>query len=335
MPTYRKRGDSWRAEISVRGIREGSTLPSKREAVEWATKRTTELSAVRTGKVQRETLDFVLDRYSKEISPTKAGVRWEQIRILTFRADKLLANMVMQDVSAIDLAAWRDRRLATGIKSSSALREINILKAVWRQAQLGEWHYTDHNPWKEVTMPKRGKPRITTFKGDQAARVVCALGYLGGAPKRTRQQAAVALLLALETAMRAGEMLAMRWEDYHEANQYVHLPETKNGDARDVPLSRRAIELFSCMRGLDDERVFTISSQSLDVFYRGARDLAGITNDKKNPWPTFHDSRATALTRLSKLMGILELAKMTGHRDPRSLMIYYREDPSVTADKLG
>ncbi|KOQ18359.1 integrase, partial [Achromobacter xylosoxidans] len=31
---------------------------------------------------------------------------------------------------------------------------------------------------------------------------------------------------------------------------------------------------------------------------------------------------------------LLELAKMVGHRDPRSLMIYYRESATEIANKL-
>lgn len=49
---------------------------------------------------------------------------------------------------------------------------------------------------------------------------------------------------------------------------------------------------------------------------------------------TFHDARATAITRLSKRLDILELARMVGHRDPRSLMVYYRKSATDIAAKL-
>ena len=82
------------------------------------------------------------------------------------------------------------------------------------------------------------------------------------------------------------------------------------------------------MKGLDEERVFTLTSALLDAYYRQGRDLAGIKR------PTFHDARATAITRLSKKLDILELARMVGHRDPRSLMVYYRQSATDIAAKL-
>lgn len=326
MPTYRKRGNSWRAEVSRAGIRESRSFPTKREATEWATARETELGLSRAGKVIRKPLADVLDRYAREISPTKAGERWEQIRIEAFKRDPL-AKMVMADIQPPDLADWRDRRLKE-VKPASVLREIGLLRAVWTQAKKGEWHYVDSEPWKEVSKPADSRARTATFTDTQVERIIDALGYKSGQPKSTRQQAAVALLFSLETAMRAGEIIGLTWPNVNAAKRIAHLPDTKNGDARDVPLSKRAVELLGYMKGLDHTRVFTINSKLLDIYYRQGRQLAGVEG------VNFHDARATATTRLAKKLDILELARMTGHRDPRSLLVYYRESATNIAAKL-
>lgn len=326
MASFRKSGANWRAEISRNGIRDSRIFPTKREAQEWASLREQEITQSRSGKVTRKTLADVLDRYAKEISPTKGGARWEQVRIIAFKRDPL-ADMVMADILPTDLADWRDRRLKD-VKPASVLREIGLLRAVWTQAKKGEWRYVDSEPWKEVSKPADSRARTATFTDAQVARVIDALGYVSGQPKSKRQQAAVALLFSLETAMRAGEIIGLTWPHVNTAKRVVHLPDTKNGDARDVPLSKRAVELLGYMEGLDDTRVFTLTSQLLDVYYRQGRTLAGIEG------VNFHDARATATTRLAKKLDILELAKMTGHRDPRSLMVYYRESASSIAAKL-
>jgi len=106
------------------------------------------------------------------------------------------------------------------------------------------------------------------------------------------------------------------------------LDKTKNGDSREVPLSLKAVELLEQMRGVDPVRVFTVSAASRDALFRKAKKRAGIVG------LTFHDSRALALTRLSKKLDVLELARMVGHRDVRSLMIYYRESAEEIAKKL-
>lgn len=326
MASYRRYGAGWRAEVSKLGIRESATFPTKREAQEWAVNRELEITTSKTGKVTRATLKEVMERYAKDISPSKPGHRWELVRIGAISKDKIAA-MVMQDIQAKDLAAWRDRRLEE-VKPSSVLRDIGLLLPIWTQARKAEWLYTDNDPWEGVTRPKKGKPRTTIFTQAQVDKIVSALGYTAGQPPKTRQQAAVALLLSLETAMRAGEIVGLTWQHVHPEKRLVHLPETKNGDARDVPLSSRAAELLECMRGVDDVRVFTLTPALLDAYYRQGRTLAGVDG------VTFHDARATAITRLSKRLDILELARMVGHRDPRSLMVYYRKSATDIAAKL-
>lgn len=326
MPTFRKRGDSWRAEVARNGHRESKTFPTKREAMDWANRRELELANVRAGKVTRWTLADVMQRYADEVSPDKAGARWEKARIASIKQDKV-AKLVMQDIGPVELADWRDRRLAE-VQGATVLREIGLLRAIWTRAKMGEWRYVDHDPWPDVIKPKDNPARKVIFQEGQAERIVAALGYKGGTPKDKREQTAVAFLLALETAMRSGEILTLEWKHVHLERRMLHLPKSKNGDARDVPLSKRAVELLEAMTGIDEDKVFTVNAGLRDAYFRQGKTLAKVDG------PTFHDARATAITRLAKKLDLLELARMVGHRDPRSLMIYYRESATEIANKL-
>ncbi|MDC7252931.1 hypothetical protein NMY25_001792 [Wohlfahrtiimonas chitiniclastica] len=49
---------------------------------------------------------------------------------------------------------------------------------------------------------------------------------------------------------------------------------------------------------------------------------------------TFYDARHEACTRLARKLEVLDLARMIGHRDPRSLMIYYNPTASEIAERL-
>ncbi|WP_254791942.1 site-specific integrase [Achromobacter sp. NFACC18-2] len=281
---------------------------------------------MRAGKVQRWTLGDVMQRYADEVSPEKAGERWEKARIAAMQSDPL-AKLVMQDIGPGELAAWRDRRMAK-VQGATVLREIGLLRAIWTRAKLGEWRYVDHDPWPDVVKPQDNPARKVIFKEGQAAKIVEALGYAGGTPKDKREQTAVAFLLALETAMRSGEILTLEWKHVHLERRMLHLPKSKNGDARDVPLSRRAAELLEAMKGIHEDKVFTVNAGLRDAYFRQGKTLAQVDG------PTFHDARATAITRLAKKLDLLELARMVGHRDPRSLMIYYRESATEIANKL-
>lgn len=94
-----------------------------------------------------------------------------------------------------------------------------------------------------------------------------------------------------------------------------------------MPLSVRAREIIALMpKG--GETVFEVDPATKDVLWRRARDAAAI------PDLHFHDSRAEAIWRLSKKLDVMELARMIGHRDIRSLMFYYNADPDELADRL-
>jgi integrase len=118
--------------------------------------------------------------------------------------------------------------------------------------------------------------------------------------------------------MRASEVLSAT---HH--GPIAQLSRTKNGDARSVPLSSRAQKLIAlCPK-------YTIDSASLDALFRKARKKAGLEGF------TFHDSRATALTRMAKTLDVMTLAKVSGHRDVSMLLnTYYRIKPEDIAKRL-
>jgi len=327
MAYFRKSGRGWRAEIEKHGVRDSASFPTKREAQEWAAKREAEIVAGSSGQVIRVTLSEAIDRYIEEITPSKASARSEKLRLRALQRHPL-AKKIMQDITPADLAAWRDERLSK-VQPASVIRETNSLKALWRQAKRLEWNYVDHEPWKEVTTPKAPPARTQAYTQAQVDKIVAALGYEGGRPKTRKHEAAIAFLLSLETAMRAGEIVSLEWRHIDIDAMTAYLPKTKNSDDRYVPLSSRARELISRMDGVDKKKVFTISPGVLSTYFRSARNAAGIEG------LTFHDARATAITQLSKRLDILELARMVGHRDPRSLMVYYRASPTDIAKKLG
>ena len=79
----------------------------------------------------------------------------------------------------------------------------------------------------------------------------------------------------------------------------------------------------------DTDTVFQLEPGTRDALFRRARDAAGVKNLH------FHDSRAEAIWRLSKRLDVMELARMIGHRDLKSLMWYYQTSADELADKLG
>ena len=102
-----------------------------------------------------------------------------------------------------------------------------------------------------------------------------------------------------------------------------------------MPLSQSAVNIIGerPANGITTP-VFTITGKSLDVLFRRARDAA--IPACPSIWSLrFHDSRSEAISRLSKRLDVMELARMVGHRDLKSLMSYFRSSAEDLAKKLG
>jgi integrase len=129
--------------------------------------------------------------------------------------------------------------------------------------------------------------------------------------------------------MRAGEIVGLTRDNLDLDNKVAHLPMTKNGHARDVPLSSAAVDLIAQLPP-DLDPVFGLTSRQLDVLFRKIKSRALVDG------LTFHDSRAAALTMLSRKVDVMTLAKISGHRDLRILQnVYYRETAADIAARLG
>ena len=327
MATYRQRGGVWRVEVCVNGIRRSATRDTKADAKAWAAKTETEIRNQVLGLGTDHTLNDALDRYATDVSPTHKGHKWELKRIELIRREfPRLCAMQMRKITTDDLVRWRDTR-GQSVAAGSVLREISLLSSVFNVARK-EWKWINSNPFADLTKPPQPQHRDRRISQDEIDRICLALGHTEATPQTAMQQVAIGFLFALETAMRSGEIRQMTWDRVNIAERYVLLTETKNGSRRKVPLSRRAIELLDLMRGLDKTRVFTVRDDSFVTLFRRARDRCEIEELR------FHDTRHEALTRLAKKLPVLDLARMVGHKDPRSLMIYYNATPTEIAQLL-
>ncbi len=183
----------------------------------------------------------------------------------------------------------------------------------------------ERNPVHDLDRPKQPRPRDRLISQDEIDRIVMALGFQEGAPVRKKiELVGLFFLLAIETGMRLGGLCKMEHASVHLSQRYVQLDRTKNGDQRQVPLSSKAVEL--CVQFLKTD--VRVTSPSASALFRKSVKNAGIKNLR------FHDTRHEAITRLSKKLDVLALARTVGHRDIKSLMIYYNESATTLAKML-
>lgn len=328
MATITQRNGKYRAQVRLRGISKSATFERYADAKAWAARTETLILDGIQGNADRNTyFADILQRYLDSVTPTRRGEKFESLRIRAFLRDPL-AEIRLDELRPQHFADWRDRRLQQ-VSAGSVLREIGILSAVCTQA-VKEWGLLRENPLSKISKPKEPKARTRRPSESEIKAICAALLYSPDSkPELAYQRTAAAFLFAVETAMRAGEICGLKWQDIDFTRRLAHLEETKNGHSRDVPLSRRALSILEQLRGTDDVRVFALDVGTLDVLFRRARDNCGITDLH------FHDSRREALTRMAKKVPVETLAKISGHRDLRILLnVYYNPDMAEVADLL-
>lgn len=316
----RKRGGKWNVQVEHGDFYRSGTFTTKLLAQAFGRKAETEYESGIAGTSPALPFSDAMERYAREVSSTKRGERWERIR-LTMLSKEAIGKVLLSNLGATDVAKWRDERLKH-VSAPSVNREWNLLSHVCSIA-LQEWRWLQHNPFKDVRRPAKGKARDRIPTDAEIEAIKLAGGYHDGMLTTDTSRVVAAFLFAIETAMRSGEICSLR----DVRGNVAYLEKTKNGEARQVPLSTEALRILAQL----PEGHFDLADASRDALWRKIRKRANVEG------LTFHDSRHLAITRLAtiKKLDVLDLARMTGHKNIRELMTYYNESAENIAKKLG
>lgn len=360
MATFTKRSNGrWQAKIRRRGLPAISkTFRNKADAVAWANVQESEMDRgvwKDRSVVERTSLHEILERYLKEIVPSKRGAKSDALRVKTLLRDPI-GSYRLSNLTGPVLAKWRDSRLEAGAAASTVNRELSLLSAImnWARRDLG---LAFENPVADIRRPPQPNARDRRLLEGELQFIEAAMRDQEGSQalesgKRYRVGTRNPLMaplfhFALATAMRQGEIVELLWENVDVKKRTARLEVTKNGDPRIVPLSTGAIAILEAMPR-NDRRVFPVSAEAvkrswirtvvrarklyeLDCAFRGIEADRRFLSDLH-----FHDLRHEAVSRLAeKLPNLIELSAVTGHKDLRMLKRYYHPRPEDLARKLG
>ena len=329
MATIRKLRGRWQAQVRRRGVPPRAKSFDKRtDAERWA--RDLEAEADRTGWVadtraaEKTTLGELLTRYVNEVTPAKRGAVSERSRINSIVRCPI-AHRTLAKLTSSDVATYRDERLRT-VAPATIVRELNTISHAIEIATR-EWGlWLPRNPVKLVRRPPVPRGRTRRLKEGEEQRLLDACDR-GRTPLLKPL-----IIMAIETGMRRGELLDLRWEHVDLKLCVAHLPLTKNGDSRDVPLSRRAVETLQALRAVEAkrERVFPMTGNAVRLAFEHLRVRAGMSDFH------FHDLRHEAISRLfEKGLNIAEVSAISGHRELKMLQRYTHLRAADLVARLG
>ena len=346
MAAFRYRSGTWRVEvaktdkISSRQIRlsrtydpdKGGAKKPPQDAVDWAN----DIEAkIRKGEYREAalpkdmTFGEALERYASQFTPSKKGAAQELSRIRKWQRDAL-AIRPLKTIVRLDIQDWIDARLAVGTSPTTIRNDLSLISNLFLKA-ANRWGFEDlKNPViaDDLPRPGRARERRLDHKPDEDGKTeenrlleACDNGpnYLGPMVR-----------LALETAMRQGELLALEWKHIDLKIGVARLLDTKNGDRRDVPLSPAAITVLKAYPRNISGKLFSVGTMAVVHAFQRACKRAGIGDLR------FHDLRHEATTRLfEKGFTIEEVRAITGHKTLAMLMRYTHLRAEDLAKKLG
>lgn len=315
MATIRKHGNKWQAIVRRKGFKPRTrSFTKKSDVVAWANKVEAELDGYAsiddTACLSGGTLGALLTRYRDTVTPAKKSRVQEANRI-----ERLLRHPICQHkldgLSSGLFASYRDERLRQ-VGAQAVRHELNTFSIVMRTAKL-EWDV----PLPAIYTDTIKKPRIPSARTRRLEAGEYDLLKQTALASQTPYIWAVADF-AIESAMRRSEVIGLRWQDINFVKRLAHLPDTKNGLARDVPLTHGALGILNEQKRQKLSRPFPYGVGAVSHAWLKICRQAGIADLR------FHDLRHEAISRFFEQHGlkIPEVAIISGHRDFRMLAQY-------------
>ncbi|WP_202901096.1 tyrosine-type recombinase/integrase [Methylocaldum szegediense] len=267
---------------------------------------------------ERTTLNELLDRFEAEILPSLRGQKAEKTRIKHLRRE--LGKHTLVELTPCRLAEFRQERLKA-LSPQSVKHELGLLNRVLKLAH-GEWGIHLPGGVPTVKAPRLPRGRERRLEAGELERLLEALAVSPTAQTMVQ--------FALETAMRRGELCAMRWEDVDMRRGVLHIPQTKTMVPRTIPLTSKAVAILKRLPRNLTGKVWNMTPDGLTHAFVKACRRAGIEDLH------LHDLRHEATSRLiEKGLSTMEVSAITGHQSLDMLKRYAHLRPEDIREKLG
>lgn len=325
------------AQVRVAGFKaESRTFPSRKLALEWATKRETELkygiTDLTNNTVTLPSLKTLADRYEREITLSQ----WET-NLKRSLCRQPLTNKPIDAVSTLDVAEFRDAFLLR-VKPTSLQKYIRFLRKVMKRAR-SKWGYPKlPDIFEDIGLKSTEKPRERTITKDELNTIrEYLLSPKYRVSRGTSGQHFLYLIeFALTTAMREGEISRAKIDHLSHDGMYLYVPKTKTDTPRWVPLSPKARQIIKELTAggyVKEGRLFPCSAKAISKRFTGMCKVLKIVGLH------FHDLRHSALSYYDQ-QGFSkgDLKNIGGHKTDKMLFRYLHADLSNTLgrmDRLG
>lgn len=297
-------------------------------------------------------LTSAINRYLAEISPHKKGKASEGSLARRW-LDTRLAGRTVERIRNTDLIAIRDDWLQD-YKPATVVRRLAFLSHVFTVLRK-DWGFPSlANPVQLVRRPTvddaRDRRLFTSIRLRGVDESDCPKNELTWILDATEsEELPTILMLASQTGMRRSEITNIRRENVDLRYGVIHIPDSKNGESRDVPLtplSQEWLRRYLAGRSFRG-RIFTMTAGAVTRAFIRARTKARSNYEAlcakhaRRPQPEYfrdlrlHDLRHEGISILAGVFAIHELMKISGHNSTRMLGRYFHPSGRDLARKLA
>lgn len=316
MATFQKRNGRVTATVRIKPHPPKSkTHDTMRDAKAWAQKLEIKLRNEKADVQSHIIFSDAIAEYRDSVSIKKKGANKERVH-LNFLLKHMNCDIPLSKVDKKFLVDWREMRLKK-VQSGTVQRELMMLSGMFTWC-IDTKLWLSKNPIKEIQKPRSGYHRERVISDYEIDTIT---PYLN-------DELNDIFIVALETGMRQSEICYLMSERVFLDRSFLRLETTKNGRAREVPLSEIAKNILRKRINKKFGRVFEYEPYDASKDFREARAAAGLSGF------TFHDARHTAATRIAQKIQVLDLCKMFGWTNPKQAMTYYNATATEIASRL-
>lgn len=327
----------WQVKIRKKGFPgQSKTFLKYVDAESWGRQIEVEMqrgSFVSTTAAERTLFSDLAKTFREDFAPKHYRTRDDEKEAWRFQVARLEEFFGDYSLAAIDqklVGRFRDQRLKgttdrKAVGDSTVRKEIFLLSKVLTFAEMEQGIALPRgNPVDKIRKPSESKGRERRLTAEEWQKLEVQLR------KSRSPYLWPAVQLALETAMRQGELLALRWENIDRADSVAFLPITKNGEARSVPLSDLAVAVLARLPRAISGVVFPVERLTLYHAFVAAVRRASIKDF------TFHDLRHESISRFAERgdLSNFELKELSGHKTISMVARYTHLNAKRLAQKL-
>jgi len=326
MATIRRRDSGrWQGIVRIAGLKPLSrTFRNYADAKSWANQTNAQIErgdlAAGSDVLRRTSLASLLERYRDRVTPKKRGKSKEKALINALLRHPF-TRLSLSALTPQYFTEYRDLRVQT-VRAATINRALAILNQVYRLAR-SEWGIPVSNPLVGIRRPKPDKSRDRRFEPGE-------LEQLLKAADECRNKAVRPIIeFAIETAMRRSEIIWIKWSHVDLKKSVLHIPVTKTGTPRTIPLSSKALSILAMQKN-DRPQPFPTTINAFDMAWKRLIGRSGLSDFH------FHDLRHEAITRFFEMgLSVPEVALISGHKDYRMLARYTHLRAEDVAAKLA